>query len=76
MRTDLTGRHLGHQTKYHPLDHGFDSWFGSPNCHFGPYDNEERPNIPIYRDRNMVGRYDTGTTLSKCTPRCFQNGYV
>ncbi|XP_037371638.1 N-acetylgalactosamine-6-sulfatase [Talpa occidentalis] len=49
--------HLGHRPKYHPLKHGFDEWFGSPNCHFGPYDNRVRPNIPVYRDWEMVGRY-------------------
>ncbi|KAG8563061.1 hypothetical protein GDO81_015916 [Engystomops pustulosus] len=49
--------HLGHRRKYHPLSHGFDEWFGSPNCHFGPYDNVERPNIPVYKDWEMIGRY-------------------
>ena len=50
-------RHLGHRPQFHPLKHGFDEWFGSPNCHFGPYDNKARPNIPVYRDQEMVGRY-------------------
>lgn len=49
-------RHLGHRPQFHPLRHGFDEWFGSPNCHFGPYDNRARPNIPVYRDWEMVGR--------------------
>ncbi|XP_069491868.1 N-acetylgalactosamine-6-sulfatase isoform X2 [Ambystoma mexicanum] len=49
--------HLGHRTQFHPLKHGFDEWFGSPNCHFGPYDNKERPNIPVYRNKDMIGRY-------------------
>uniref|UniRef100_A0A5F8A530 N-acetylgalactosamine-6-sulfatase n=1 Tax=Macaca mulatta TaxID=9544 RepID=A0A5F8A530_MACMU len=49
--------HLGHRPQFHPLKHGFDEWFGSPNCHFGPYDNKARPNIPVYRDWEMVGRY-------------------
>uniref|UniRef100_A0A667HLK4 N-acetylgalactosamine-6-sulfatase n=1 Tax=Lynx canadensis TaxID=61383 RepID=A0A667HLK4_LYNCA len=49
--------HLGHRPQFHPLKHGFDEWFGSPNCHFGPYDNRARPNIPVYRDWEMVGRY-------------------
>ncbi|XP_037085312.1 N-acetylgalactosamine-6-sulfatase-like isoform X2 [Pollicipes pollicipes] len=49
--------HLGHRPQYQPLDHGFHSWFGSPNCHFGPYDDKSTPNIPVYRDRNMMGRY-------------------
>ncbi|XP_027369603.1 N-acetylgalactosamine-6-sulfatase isoform X2 [Bos indicus x Bos taurus] len=50
-------RHLGHRPQFHPLKHGFDEWFGSPNCHFGPYDNKARPNIPVYRDQEMVGRF-------------------
>uniref|UniRef100_A0A8C8Z4Z7 N-acetylgalactosamine-6-sulfatase n=1 Tax=Prolemur simus TaxID=1328070 RepID=A0A8C8Z4Z7_PROSS len=49
--------HLGHRPQFHPLKHGFDEWFGSPNCHFGPYNNRARPNIPVYRDREMVGRF-------------------
>ncbi|XP_049642263.1 N-acetylgalactosamine-6-sulfatase [Suncus etruscus] len=49
--------HLGHRPKFHPLKHGFDEWFGSPNCHFGPYDNKARPNIPVYRNWEMVGRF-------------------
>uniref|UniRef100_A0A287D0Y0 N-acetylgalactosamine-6-sulfatase n=1 Tax=Ictidomys tridecemlineatus TaxID=43179 RepID=A0A287D0Y0_ICTTR len=49
--------HLGHRPQFHPLKHGFDEWFGSPNCHFGPYDNRARPNIPVYRDWEMVGRF-------------------
>ncbi|KAF0300809.1 N-acetylgalactosamine-6-sulfatase [Amphibalanus amphitrite] len=56
--TALVGKwHLGHRPQYHPMDHGFDTWFGAPNCHFGPYDDKETPNIPVYRDRNMMGRY-------------------
>ncbi|EMP36266.1 N-acetylgalactosamine-6-sulfatase [Chelonia mydas] len=51
------GQHLGHRPQFHPLKHGFDEWFGSPNCHFGPYDNKATPNIPVYRDREMIGRY-------------------
>ena len=53
----LISRHLGHRPQFNPLKHGFDEWFGSPNCHFGPYDNKARPNIPVYRDQEMVGRY-------------------
>ncbi|NP_001180574.1 N-acetylgalactosamine-6-sulfatase isoform 2 precursor [Mus musculus] len=49
--------HLGHRPQFHPLKHGFDEWFGSPNCHFGPYDNKAKPNIPVYRDWEMVGRF-------------------
>uniref|UniRef100_A0A673GFS7 N-acetylgalactosamine-6-sulfatase n=1 Tax=Sinocyclocheilus rhinocerous TaxID=307959 RepID=A0A673GFS7_9TELE len=49
--------HLGHRTQYLPLKHGFDEWFGSPNCHFGPYNNSVRPNIPVYNNSEMTGRY-------------------
>nr|XP_058972971.1 N-acetylgalactosamine-6-sulfatase-like [Pocillopora verrucosa] len=49
--------HLGQQPQYLPLKHGFDEWFGAPNCHFGPYDNKKTPNIPVYKDGKMVGRY-------------------
>ncbi|NXH22814.1 GALNS sulfatase, partial [Bucco capensis] len=49
--------HLGHRPQFHPLKHGFDEWLGSPNCHFGPFDNRALPNIPVYRDWEMIGRY-------------------
>ncbi|XP_048461889.1 N-acetylgalactosamine-6-sulfatase [Rhincodon typus] len=49
--------HLGHQAHFHPLKHGFDEWFGAPNCHFGPYNNKDKPNIPVYNNSEMVGRY-------------------
>uniref|UniRef100_A0A8C6LQY6 Galactosamine (N-acetyl)-6-sulfatase n=1 Tax=Nothobranchius furzeri TaxID=105023 RepID=A0A8C6LQY6_NOTFU len=49
--------HLGHRPQYLPLEHGFDEWFGSPNCHFGPYNNSVRPNIPVYNNSEMLGRY-------------------
>ena len=52
----IFSRHLGHQPQFLPLKHGFDEWFGAPNCHFGPFDNVHTPNIPIYRDNKMVGR--------------------
>lgn len=56
--TKIVGKwHLGHRPQFHPLKHGFDEWFGSPNCHFGPYDNKARPNIPVYRNWDMVGRF-------------------
>lgn len=50
-------RHLGHQSQYLPLKHGFDEWFGAPNCHFGPYDDRTTPNIPVYKDEQMIGRF-------------------
>lgn len=48
--------HLGHQFKYLPLQHGFHEWFGSANCHFGPYEKKP-PNIPVFRNNEMAGRY-------------------
>ncbi|CAN7992405.1 unnamed protein product [Ixodes hexagonus] len=67
--------HLGHQEQYLPLKHGFHEWFGSPNCHPGPYDNVHRPNIPVFRDNAMIGRYyedfqiDLKTRTSNFTKR-------
>nr|XP_039261192.1 N-acetylgalactosamine-6-sulfatase-like [Styela clava] len=56
--TKLIGKwHLGHQEQYLPLKHGFDEWFGAPNCHFGPYDDVSTPNIPVYDNEDMIGRY-------------------
>ncbi|KAM4630058.1 N-acetylgalactosamine-6-sulfatase [Polymixia lowei] len=49
--------HLGHRPQYLPLEHGFDEWFGAPNCHFGPYNSSHRPNVPVYNNSEMVGRY-------------------
>lgn len=60
-------RHLGHQPQYLPLKHGFDEWFGAPNCHFGPYDNKQTPNIPVYKDDKMVGRYYQHFPINKKT---------
>ena len=56
-------RHLGHRPKYLPLENGFDEWFGAPNCHFGPYNNSFRPNIPVYNNSEMVGRWDHSSVL-------------
>ncbi|CAG0896191.1 unnamed protein product [Cyprideis torosa] len=57
-RTGVVGKwHLGHRPQFLPLRHGFDSWFGSPNCHLGPYDNRTLPNIPVFKDDRMVGRF-------------------
>ncbi|RWS27346.1 N-acetylgalactosamine-6-sulfatase-like protein [Leptotrombidium deliense] len=49
--------HLGHQSQYLPLKHGFHEYFGSPNCHFGPYDDKNTPNIAFFKDSSMIGRY-------------------
>ena len=51
--------HLGHHPQFHPMKHGFDEWFGAPNCHF-KYSQDGRkagPNIPVYNNQNMIGRY-------------------
>ncbi|XP_067652169.1 N-acetylgalactosamine-6-sulfatase-like isoform X2 [Haliotis asinina] len=57
-RNKIIGKwHLGQQPQYHPLKHGFNEWFGAPNCHFGPFDDKKTPNIPVYKDAYMVGRY-------------------
>ena len=88
-RSKIVGKwHLGHQPQYLPLQHGFQvslsvrnitkdrvkEWFGAPNCHF-KYSKTGRkgPNIPVYRDGKMVGRYyeqfpiDTKQGLSNFT---------
>ena len=53
--------HLGHRPQYLPLRHGFHRWLGAPNCHF-QYGVKWRPgpNIPVYEDGEMVGRYYEG----------------
>lgn len=67
-RSKIIGKwHLGQQPQYHPLKHGFDEWFGAPNCHFGPYDNVKTPNIPVYKDAEMAGRYYQGEYLIEKT---------
>uniref|UniRef100_A0A8C8M7Y4 Sulfatase N-terminal domain-containing protein n=1 Tax=Oncorhynchus tshawytscha TaxID=74940 RepID=A0A8C8M7Y4_ONCTS len=50
-------RHPGHIAHHLPLEHGFDEWCGAPNCHFGPYNSSDRPNVPVYNNSQMVGRY-------------------
>uniref|UniRef100_A0AAX7TTL1 N-acetylgalactosamine-6-sulfatase n=1 Tax=Astatotilapia calliptera TaxID=8154 RepID=A0AAX7TTL1_ASTCA len=45
--------HLGHRPQYLPLKNGFDEWFGSPNCHFGPYNDQSIPNIPVYNNSEI-----------------------
>ncbi|RXM99823.1 Adenine phosphoribosyltransferase [Acipenser ruthenus] len=60
-------QHLGHRLQYLPLQHGFDKWFGSPNCHFGPYSSkEETPNIPVYNNSEMVS-YQLGSVMDLFT---------
>ncbi|KAK3854612.1 hypothetical protein Pcinc_038922 [Petrolisthes cinctipes] len=57
--------HLGHRDQYLPLKHGFHSWFGAPNCHFGPYSGITTPNIPVFRDDHMLGRYYKDFAIDK-----------
>ena len=47
--------HLGQQNQYHPLHRGFDEYYGAPNVHFH-YDGHTHPNIPVYKNWNMIGR--------------------
>ncbi|RUS86588.1 hypothetical protein EGW08_005669 [Elysia chlorotica] len=55
-RSKIIGKwHLGQQPQYLPHNHGFDEFFGAPNCHFGPYNNKNTPNVPVYKDANMEG---------------------
>ncbi|XP_053282218.1 N-acetylgalactosamine-6-sulfatase [Pleuronectes platessa] len=49
--------HLGHRPQHLPLENGFDEWFGAPNCHFGPYNSSFRPNVPVYNNSEMLGRF-------------------
>ncbi|RUS71764.1 hypothetical protein EGW08_020478, partial [Elysia chlorotica] len=69
------------QPQYLPHNHGFDEFFGAPNCHFGPYNNKNTPNVPVYKDANMVGRYyegdfniDRQTGESNLTQRFIKEG--
>uniref|UniRef100_UPI0037E8D7A6 N-acetylgalactosamine-6-sulfatase n=1 Tax=Semicossyphus pulcher TaxID=241346 RepID=UPI0037E8D7A6 len=59
--------HLGHRPQYLPLEKGFDEWFGAPNCHFGPYNDRSEPNIPVYNNSEMVGRYYEEFSIDKKT---------
>ncbi|KAG7163107.1 N-acetylgalactosamine-6-sulfatase-like [Homarus americanus] len=59
--------HLGHRTPYLPLERGFDYWFGSPNCHFGPYSDVTTPNIPVFRNASMIGRYYKDFAIDRAT---------
>ncbi|XP_056134904.1 N-acetylgalactosamine-6-sulfatase [Lampris incognitus] len=66
--TKIVGKwHLGHRPHHLPLEHGFDEWFGAPNCHFGPYNSSYRPNIPVYNNSEMVGRYYEDFKIAKST---------
>lgn len=67
-KSALIGKwHLGHREQYLPLRHGFDTWFGAPNCHFGPYNDKTTPNIPVYDNDKMVGRYYEKFVINRTT---------
>ncbi|KAL5022855.1 hypothetical protein ScPMuIL_002010 [Solemya velum] len=55
--------HLGQQPQFHPLKHGFDEWFGAPNCHFGPYDDKSTPNILYYEEFQIKAGYSNLTQI-------------
>jgi len=55
--TKLIGKwHLGHRAPFHPMRHGFNEWFGAPNCHFHFGNLSAEPNIPVYKNKEMIGR--------------------
>ncbi|XP_070575567.1 N-acetylgalactosamine-6-sulfatase-like [Ptychodera flava] len=67
-RSKIVGKwHLGHRPQYLPLKHGFDEYLGAPNCHVGPEDDVKAPNIPVYRDSEMIGRYYEEFPINKKT---------
>ncbi|XP_063684641.1 N-acetylgalactosamine-6-sulfatase-like [Bolinopsis microptera] len=59
--------HLGQRRQFLPCNRGFDEFFGSGNCHFGPFNDVKTPNMPVYKDDRMVGRYYTNFTINKAT---------
>jgi len=62
-RSKVIGKwHLGQRQQYLPLNRGFDEFFGSSNCHFGGND-VDTPNMPVYKDSEMIGRYYTNFTI-------------
>ena len=78
-RTGLIGKwHLGHRQEYHPLRHGFHEWYGAPNCHFKFNQAKGSPNIPVYQNLEMIGRYyayiltiNMWHLFNKCSPHGF-----
>ncbi|KAI0229213.1 N-acetylgalactosamine-6-sulfatase [Lamellibrachia satsuma] len=81
-RNKIVGKwHLGHQAEYLPLQHGFHEWFGAPNCHY-KYDDKIMPNIPVYRNHLMTGRYyddykiDHKTGIANLTQMYIQEALV
>ena len=57
--------HLGHSEEFLPCNRGFDEFFGSPNNHYGPFDDVTMPNVPVFKNEKMIGRYFTNFTIDK-----------
>ncbi|KAJ8040863.1 N-acetylgalactosamine-6-sulfatase [Holothuria leucospilota] len=57
-RNKIIGKwHIGNTEESFPLNQGFHEFFGANANHFGPHDNVNAPNVEVYRDNKMVGRY-------------------
>lgn len=58
--------HLGNFPQFHPLQHGFDDFYGIPYSNdmwpFHPENPEAWPDLPLYDNENIVG-YNTDQTL-------------
>lgn len=62
--------HVGYQDSYHPLAHGFDSYFGIPYSHDMRPNNihgrgDAHPPLPLYRDRKVIEREPALETLTR-----------
>ncbi|KAJ8030978.1 N-acetylgalactosamine-6-sulfatase [Holothuria leucospilota] len=67
-RNKVIGKwHLGNTEESFPLKQGFHEFFGSNANHFGPFDNINFPNVEVYRDDKMVGRYFEGEYFMNLT---------
>ncbi|XP_046920140.2 N-acetylgalactosamine-6-sulfatase [Dermatophagoides farinae] len=58
-RNKIIGKwHLGHsKSEYYPWNRGFHEFFGSFGIHSNPHDNVKMPNVPLFRNDKMIGRY-------------------
>lgn len=50
-----------------PLSRGFHEFFGSPNVHFGPYNDKKLPNVPVFRNDKMIGRFYENIVINHTT---------